>query len=205
MLAPTATGSDAAPIQDAPGREHAYAGIGSRFKTPQISLRYMGLLARKLAGMDYTLRSGGSGQSDMAFEAGAEAAGGNTEIFLPWRGFDKRTVGTPAQELPIYTDCLRIAADHHPAWGSLRDSDRKLHARNVPIILGRTLINPSRFVVCWGKNPRLDGQGRVMDCDGGTGLGVRVAYSHGVPVFHLGIQEHARRILTFCGDDALLM
>ena len=64
-----------------------YAGIGSR-KAPKEAIDRMAELAEELAGKGYTLRSGGAGGADKAFEKGCDAVDGKKEIYLPWEGFN---------------------------------------------------------------------------------------------------------------------
>ena len=53
-----------------------------------------------------------------------------------------------------------------------------MHARNAGILLGVRLDRPVDAVVCW----TCDG-GTVT---GGTGMGIRIAGAHGIPVLNLG-------------------
>ena len=59
-----------------------YAGIGSRRRTPDHILRIMTLLAFKLEGLGFVLRSGGAQGCDKAFESGVKLDA-NKEIFRP--------------------------------------------------------------------------------------------------------------------------
>ena len=73
--------------------------------------------------------------------------------------------------------CMEIAAPLHPAWNRCSPAVRKLHARNVSILLGETLDRPVDAAVCWTA----EGRGT-----GGTGMAIRIAEAHGIPVFNLG-------------------
>lgn len=152
-----------------------YAGIGSR-KTPHAMLILMTSLAASLradAGM--TLRSGRAPGADQAFEAGAAH---NAEIFKPWAAFEKEFVPTSKPE--VHTEpkdeALVLAAEYHPAWGGLSWGGKRLHARNMHIVLGWDLDDPVDFVVCWTEN----GAKR-----GGTGQALRVAKDLAIPIFDL--------------------
>ena len=151
-----------------------YAGIGSR-ETPEAICRFMAQAATHLAGLGYTLRSGGADGADKAFESGVPEQSPK-EIFLPWRGFN----GNPSP-LFDYTGNERklfaIAAEHHPAWTRLEPAVKRLHARNVCQMLGYDGQTPVEFVICW--TPK--GKG-----GGGTGQAIRIAISYGVPVYDLG-------------------
>lgn len=179
----------------------AYAGIGSR-RTPPVVMDYMGRMAARLAAEGFVLRSGAAEGADTAFERGAFGAGGACEVFLPWDGFGDRTEGLVLDYCPGQAEAYRIAAQHHPAWGSLKPGVRRLMARNVFQVLGPDCSSPSRFVLCWAPKVQRDAEGRVCDVDGGTGLAVRLAYARGIPVYHMGVREHAQRILRFCGAAA---
>lgn len=162
----------------------AYAGIGSR-ETPDAHLRTMRGWGRRLATDGWTLRSGGADGADSAFEAGALEAGGATDIWLPWDGFNGHLTGLSADRVGLYGEACRIAEEHHPAWRRLGSGPRALMARNVFQVLGRDLRSPVRFVLCWAPRPRYAPDGRIVDVSGGTGLAVRLAAGLGIPVCHL--------------------
>lgn len=149
----------------------AYAGIGSR-ETPQDVLETMKKIAGYLAGAGYILRSGAAVGADSAFEQGALAAGGKTEIWVPWEGFNRHeSTLTPTPE------AFALAEQHHPAWGACKQGAKALHARNAHQILGATLNDPVEFIVCWTKG----GTGQ-----GGTGQALRIARANGIEIYDLG-------------------
>ena len=151
-----------------------YAGIGSRATPPNI-LKTMTLMSEWLASTGWHLASGGADGADNAFANGAPA--GQRTIHLPWRGYngldgpDCRLI--PGRRIP---DFMQIAAGHHPKWSRCSPAVRKLHARNVAILLGPDLDQPVDAVVAWtiGGEPT-----------GGTGMGIRIAMAHGIPVLNL--------------------
>ena len=72
---------------------------------------------------------------------------------------------------------MDIAADLHPAWERCSRTVRKLHARNVAILMGRNCDRPVDAVACWTAG------GLVA---GGTGMAIRIAEALGIPVLNLG-------------------
>ena len=152
-----------------------YAGIGAR-ATPAAVLADMGVIAMWLARTGWHLSSGGADGADSAFAAGSPA--GQRTIWLPWRGYsghrgpDGRVLSSAAMAA-----CMEIAAPLHPAWERCSPAVRKLHARNVAILLGERLDRPVDAVVCWSK------RGEPV---GGTGMGIRIAEARGIPVLNLG-------------------
>ena len=72
---------------------------------------------------------------------------------------------------------MAIAAPLHPAWERCSPAVRKLHARNVAILLGDGLDRPVDAVVAWSE------RGEAV---GGTGMGIRIAEDRGIPVLNLG-------------------
>ena len=193
-IAPVAAqpGASIAPLAAIP----AYAGIGSR-RTPPDVLSLMRQVAEKLARAGWLLRSGAADGADTEFEEGARIAAGKAQIFLPWRQFNGSASPLVAPLMPTYPQAERIAAEHHPAWDRLGRGARLLMTRNVMQVLGANLVSPVRLVLAWAPNPRFDGQGRVQDVDGGTGLAIRLAYARRIPVFHLGLPEHLARVQAF--------
>ena len=157
-----------------------YAGIGAR-ATPSSVLADMTVIARWLArtrvpATGWHLHSGGAKGADTAFAEGAPA--GQRTIFLPWTGYNGHRgpdcVVLSGSELRA---CMGIAADLHPSWERCSRSVRKLHARNVAILLLETLDRPVDAVVCWTAG------GHVA---GGTGMSIRIVEAHGIPVLNLG-------------------
>ena len=152
-----------------------YAGIGAR-ATPAGVLADMTAIAGWLARTGWHLSSGGATGADSAFAAGAPA--GRRTIWLPWRGYnghrgpDCRVLSTAALEA-----CMKIAAPLHPAWNRCSPAVRKLHSRNAAVLLGETVDRPVDAVVAFTS------EGRV---EGGTGMAIRIAGAHGIPVFNLG-------------------
>lgn len=161
-----------------------YTGIGSR-STPATILTLMTALGEHFAKEGFTLRSGGAEGADSAFEMGAIAARVPSDIYLPWRDFNKH----PSPLFEITTEALALAEKYHPAWDKCSQGAKRLHARNMYQILGIDLHNPSAFVVCW--TPQGSGSG-------GTGQALRVAKDANIPIFDLGndaILEDLQRLL----------
>lgn len=134
-----------------------YAGIGSR-KTPDYILKKMTNLAKKLNDADLILRSGGANGADSAFEAGAK----NKEIFRADDATD---------------ESIKLASQFHPNWEACSDYVKKLHGRNVMIILGEDLKTPVKFLVCWTKDGKEEG---------GTGQALRVAKHYQIKIYNMG-------------------
>lgn len=158
-----------------------YAGIGSR-ETPAAILLDMTEIGKDLAGSEWTLRTGGADGADTAFENGHRSKRGADalEVYLPWNGYNNRHAGARNGTFVLEPEALAmaetIAGRLHPAWHACRQGARKLHARNVAIIHGGTLLDDVNAVICWTR----DG-----GATGGTGMGIRLAQDRGIPVFNL--------------------
>lgn len=175
------------PTEDLSG---TYTGIGSR-ATPADTLRILERLARRLAGLGWTVRTGAAAGADQAFMRGAIEAGGRVDAFLPWPGFQ----GCEAPRLARPSaDAFDMAARHHPAWASCGSAARALHARNSHEVLGPALDRPSSFVVCWTQDGSLTGDTRRS---GGTGQALRIAAALDIPVFNLARADHFSRVEDF--------
>ena len=168
-----------------------YAGIGSR-EAPDPMLYLMEGVAFKLGTFDWMcLRTGGASGSDTAFEAGATSAGGDMELWLPWTNFNGRGNGyTPSIKHNAY------ASGFHPVWDKLKPVVKKLHSRNVGIILGEDLKTTVSFVVCWTKD------GCEKACDrtnntGGTGHAIAVADANNIPIFNLKNEGRIKELIIF--------
>lgn len=153
-----------------------YSGIGSR-KTPDNVLELMTSLAIKLRWDGWKLLSGGARGADTAFEGGAH---GISRIYRP-EGATK--------------EAIELASQFHPAWDRCNEYTRKLHGRNAQILLGSTLRNPVKFVVCWAP---VDSENLEK---GGTGLGCRIARAHNIPVFNLFFPEVRERLERYSSNE----
>jgi hypothetical protein len=167
MLAPV-SGGDYVP----------YAGIGSR-KTPASMCDILKKIGCALATRGLTLRSGAAPGADDAFEAGALAAGGSMEIYLPRAGYRDSLSDLHPETLgeAAWYKAQRIAQRYHGDWSRVRsDHARALLTRDTFQVLGRDLQTPSRLVIAWTD----DGL-----ASGGTGQAIRIAEAHSIPVLNL--------------------
>lgn len=182
------------------GARH-YAGIGSR-ETPGEVLAEMATFAARMAARGWICRSGGADGADTAFEQAVPPEA--MQLMLPWRGFNGRQLGhVLGESAEQIKRAMQIAAAHHPAWGRCSLGARRLHARNVMQVLGPDLSSPSEFIACWARGHRLDAEGRVADVPGGTGMAVRIAATHGIPVLHFGIVSHREALGAMAGGEAV--
>lgn len=147
-----------------------YAGIGGR-NTPQDVCNTFSLIGLKLE-PHYILRSGGADGADIAFE---KHVGINKEIWLPWLKFNNN-LSPFILETIIPKEVVQIAKKYYTRWDFVEESIRRLHARNVYQILGRNLVTPVEFVVCWTDRPDTD--------TGGTQFGMHLAKDYGIPVYN---------------------
>ncbi len=151
-----------------------FSGIGSR-RTPPTIQRIMMYIARDLDRDGYTLRSGNAYGADDAFARGVEK---NAQIWLPWKDYNlEYQEERPSHEYKVITEDDQEAFDSinhfHPNGPNLKESARKLMARNYRIVKGWRDPN-SEFVIYW------------TDGDlGGTGQALRIAKHYDIPTFNL--------------------
>lgn len=165
-----------------------YTGVGSR-QTPAAVCKRMTELAYRLDSAGYILRSGAAEGADTAFEAGA---GPDSEIYLPWRGFNFST----APFHGVSDAAFKLAKTVHPRWQALPTAVRALHARNCYQVLGPDLNAPSDFLVCWTP----DGCEKEADrtsATGGTGTAIVLARRHNIRVFNLYNPGSRRRLIGY--------
>jgi hypothetical protein len=151
-----------------------YAGVGAR-ATPQNVLDDMTTMSGWLARTGWHLASGGAHGADTAFAQGAPAD--QRTQYLPRSDYNHHA--GPDCIVPKHADlaaCMKVAERHHPAWDRCSDAVRALHARNAAILLGPELDRPVKAVVCWTPGGEIAG---------GTGMAIRIAEHHGIPVLNL--------------------
>jgi len=162
-----------------------YTGIGSRSTPPEI-IELMTKIAVKLEEQGWTLRSGGAGGADIAFEKGVNNL---KEIYLPWPGFNNST----STLHNITNEAKEIASENHEAWEWLKPSIRKLMTRNVYQVLGYDLNTHSSFLICYTSDGCEHDETRTQKT-GGTGLAISVASKQGIPIFNLKNEASLKRV-----------
>lgn len=171
-----------------------YAGIGSRQAPIQI-LALMREFAYHAAHAEWTLRSGGADGADAEFEKGCDDGNGQKEIFLPWKSFNKN----PSSLYPATEDAMKVAAEIHPNWKGLREPARKLVARNMHQIMGKTLKQPVKCVICWTPDG-CESYKKYSRKTGGTGSAIALASLNNIPVFNLANDERYFDAIGFLLD-----
>lgn len=162
-----------------------YAGLGP-ISTPAPVFQAMRDLARALAVRGFTLRSGGAGGAETAFELGAAEVFGDVEVFLPWKGFN----GRPYSAVPLSKNSFDLAETVNPSWSTLSFDARKLRARNMYQVLGASLKDPVDFVICWtndGNTPQDSGAGECSSA-------IILADRRGIPVYNLANPDASERL-----------
>ena len=147
-----------------------YAGISSR-KVPEEIGELMTKISEKLSEKGYLLRSYHAKGYNKKFEEGVKLLvidkklTYNKEIFTLW-------------------DCTKnailMASNYHPAFHNCNNYIKKLHGRNVMIILGKDLNDPVDFVICYTDDGKDKGE---------TGLGIRVAEDKNIKVYNLYFKD----------------
>jgi hypothetical protein len=155
------------------------ACIGSR-ELNNKQLETCRILGEWIVGHGHTLRSGNAVGADQAFQAGGNKQDPTkVQLCLPWRDMNKaaivpgnQVINLYREENPRFAEVEELAMSCHPNWSRLNAGARKLHMRNVLIVLGEH-DRPGRadMVIAW-PSLKLGG--------GGTGQGMRVAKRTGV-------------------------
>lgn len=153
-----------------------YAGIGSR-NTPKHIMEEMAKIATKLEKKGYTLRSGGAGGADLAFESGVEKL---KEIYLPWRGFNNSN----SNFYNISKEALDTVEKYHPNETYMKRSVKNLMARNAYQVLGEDLNTPVDFVICWTPDGAESDKERNQKT-GGTGQAISIADDNNIRVYNI--------------------
>ncbi len=154
-----------------------YAGIGAR-KTPPEILTLMAASATLLGNDRYICCTGAAIGADQAFANGAHNTGGMVSLYLPWYSYESDWVNSirgPLTKVDTLKendiDAITSVYEFHPAANNLSQGVLKLHARNYLIIIN------TDFVICWTPNGKTTG---------GTGQGIKIAQSIGIPIYNLG-------------------
>ncbi len=183
-----------------------YAGIGSRNITRQEAL-FLAKIGFCLALSGYTACTGGADGSDTGFEFGARAAYDHTanvfnldgsdytrvlRCFLPWSGFNGRTV-KPGYVVGGTGGAMAYTAPFHGNWDKLPQGARKMMARNANQILLDNLDIPVKFVICVTPDGAYNAA-MTSYKTGGTGQAIRIADANNIQVFNINHPEHRQRL-----------
>lgn len=148
-----------------------YTGVGNR-TTPRFILEIFEDLAQIFANNGYILRSGGAVGADLAFEHGCNLAGGDKEIYLPFKGYNQSN----SNLFEVTRESLDLAKSRlGSSWNFANMIKKKMMARNNYQVLGLDLKTPTDLVICYAKTN-----------NGGTRYTMNLAKDHGIPVFNLG-------------------
>ncbi len=153
------------------------AGIGSR-QTPPDVLAAFEAFARTASKGHYGawFRSGHADGADYAFEKGAKT---KCIVYLPWDSFNHELPVLGVGQALNFVDeaALKMVAEHEPYATNCSNGVKLLKCRNVFQILGRDMCNKSDLVVCWTPGAK---------ASGGTGLAIKIARRHDIPVIDVG-------------------
>lgn len=175
-----------------------WTGVGSRRSSIE-NRPLMTAFAQAMAAKGAILRSGAAPGPDTWFEEGVPPH--LRRIYVPNASFGKRKrdeIIVPKEvNLMRWMKACSIAESLHPLGRHMTQEVRDLMGRNVFQVLGDDLKTPSQFLVCDAPDIVYDDAGRVVDVDGGTGMAVRLAALHNVPVYHLAVPAHRARMEGF--------
>lgn len=142
--------------------------------------------AATLAGAhDHPIVTGAAPGSDQLAAQCTLVAGGRAALMLPWRGFERAWVQRmvsrhgPSVRIEVLPEIVPEAAlasvrTHHPAYGSLTQGGKRLHARNYLIVHHAELV-----IALPSDKPG----------GGGTGQGIRLAKSLEKPCVDLSTEK----------------
>lgn len=165
------------------------ATIGSR-STPGPILTLMENIGAYLVSNGYIISTGNAKGADQAFARGANRVNPKlVRLYLPWPSYEIENIVPYNEVIPYQEESwLTEAAKYHPKWSTLKDSVKKLHARNVGIVKGACQI------IAFPNNNKIGG--------GGTGMGLRLAEAYSIPLIDLSKQEDVQRILEKINESS---
>jgi len=169
-----------------------YTGIGELNASVRtvIELREIGLL---LARKDWVLRSGHETTCDIAFEEGSDEGEGKSEIYtadMSYRGDDKSTFHSSGL-------VREIAARYVTSWKKLSPTSKRYYVRNVHEILGFTLKEPSRMIICWTDKGEMTRR---------TAIAMKMSRDYHIELINLGLDRATdkQRIYELTSEKAKL-
>lgn len=165
-----------------------FTGVGSR-DVPDEIFNIMRDAGAYFCNKGYVLRSGAAEGSDSAFEFGCNKVKGKKEIYLPWKGFNDSDSHLFPENIDKWYEAMEIASKFHPHWDKMKQGAKKLHCRNCFQCLGKSLDNPSKFVLYYAK---IDEYGNVK---GGTAMAVKLAENYSIPNYNLYNEDIKKKFI----------
>ena len=166
-----------------------YTGIGSR-KAPKRVLELIETISMDLEKKSFVVRSGDADGCDKAFTN--KIKDGNKHIYHPWRGFTENTPILYEAETWTY----EIIRNVHNGWNKLKESEKKLHARNVHQVLGHQgFLNKSEFVILYAEPNKM--LNKIVSLKGGTNSAFQLAMKNNIKVYNLYFSKDIEELNKF--------
>lgn len=165
-----------------------FTGIGSRLiDSKHINLLYK--IACLLEQDGWKCRTGDASGSDSVFRDAYISNPKNIYVF-----------SARAVQLDLYTTANRareIMYKYHPNPKAVSYSkfSEYLLTRDVYQVLGPSLREPSKIVICYTSNGELKG---------GTAMAIRIANAYGIPVLNIGNPKHYNAVLDYINNNVFL-
>ncbi len=183
-----------------------YTGIGSGTRLTARESAILHELGVCLAEAGWQLRTGGRGVVDDVLHQSAEMVGGRVETLIPfssYRDYNTKNAGVsafsdfPAQLQEVALANVEASSQQMKILSPLQ---KNLLASTVPILLGETLDQPSRFVLTWHKMSHQAVSNKPSDdaiFHTQEGPLFYLAQSREIPVFNLSNPVHFKRVSDF--------
>tara|TARA_R110000782_G_scaffold123319_1_gene214791 strand:- start:1995 stop:2534 length:540 start_codon:yes stop_codon:yes gene_type:complete len=156
-----------------------YTGVGIE-DLPSDMKSEIAAIARRMSIDQYVVRSGGAAGTDTVFQSNA---GPNTEVYLPYDGYNDMTEkdGAHLNSKGLYNHdkAAYIASINCKEWDTLTQDEKDLHTRSVYSVLGFSLDNPSLVLICYAE------PSGISLVKGEYSTAVSVAHGHRIPVYNL--------------------
>lgn len=104
---------------------------------------------------------------------------------LPWNGYNGQFVDDRYVFIGSNDATMREAERHHPNWANLKQSVKRLMARNEAIVKSLDLSTRPRFISCFTHDGAETGEQTNWNT-GGTGHAIRSGSEMGVRIYNIG-------------------
>lgn len=141
---------------------------------------FVGKVARELGEAGCVLRSGG----EEGFEASAESNARQSEIFLPYKRFNRND----SPRFEQHKKSFDIAKDVTKSWLRINEFAKKCAARYVHAILGDNLDSPASLIICWSEDGAVTEE-QTSSRSGHVKTAISVAERNGIPLLNLGRRD----------------
>ena len=167
--------------------------VASHGEVPGETLLLIDQISKSLHAKGFTFRYDGNTQ-DKASTAGFNACKERSEIYLPWKTFNKDV--TPKSYKPS-EKAYGYASGLHKTFNKLPPAIKAILARNIHVLMGDDCNTPVNMLLIYTSDGAETKRDIKYETTGNMAFFIYVCEALDIPVFNLKNEDVKERIITF--------